>query len=680
MNESLNFSSHAEYLQATTRGEFLGLLDKAGSVRAKILVIEKSLISVLDLSFKFSQLEAAGVTRIVEWTDEWTEQPTGDDSVYIYITRSLSKDSLPLFTQLAEKIRKRQKRPSRLLCFAPFLCNLSLNRLRALGVSPEAEFLEIVALRSLSHCALEDDVISMQLGDDSFSDFNCRTDPSLLLHVAHLVQSIQREFGIGVGHEEILPRQRRIRKINAIGTASKLIADVFLRLTQSGGGDHRIVDEQQTVPHFDAEEITGGLSRLGGIETLAGLVDSGACASGDVVHEVAHAESEKKPEISSPQAIDSVVLIDRRTDLYSLLCSQFTYESLVDEEFGISNNKVKFTPPAGDSSPTSQSANPQPVSLTLSKKADPLFAQVRDVSVSAIGQLLSKKATYIADCYKEKDALKSISEIKEFMGKFKHIQAEHASLSSHVSLATAVSAFTRDSNYTWMLKLEDQIMSMSKPVGKILSKIDSMVHRSTMLPLFTLERILRLLCLCSLVYGPKAFTSGGVEKVLKSIVHVNGFGAIRVLHHLEQAGLLRFYNPAEASGVMSELMSSSSKWPKIREEFKLISGEATDELAQAYAGYIPLSVRLVQLLNTSWKASAEKLNLLRGPALEISQECPIATGSSGNCLYVAVVFVGGVTYGEIAALRKLSALEGGRRKFLIITTSITNAARIVRNM
>ena len=169
--------------------------------------------------------------------------------------------------------------------------------------------------------------------------------------------------------------------------------------------------------------------------------------------------------------------------------------------------------------------------------------------------------------------------------------------------------------------------------------------------------------------------------MLKTLVQSFGFSVIKTVHHLEQCGMLRFYNPSETNGVMAELVSTSTKWPKIREEFKLISSDAqNDELAEAYSGYIPLSCRLVQLLNSSWKASADKLSLLRGPAVEIAQECPIAAAGQSNSTIVAVVFVGGVTYGEIAALRKLSILEGGRRKFLIITTGITSYSRLIRCM
>ena len=43
----------------------------------------------------------------------------------------------------------------------------------------------------------------------------------------------------------------------------------------------------------------------------------------------------------SPQ-IDCLLLIDRNVDLLTPLCTQLTYEGLIDEIYGISNSKTVF--------------------------------------------------------------------------------------------------------------------------------------------------------------------------------------------------------------------------------------------------------------------------------------------------------------------------------------------------
>ena len=656
---------HGKVLQERAREEVSELL---ANIPKSVLVIEKCLIGILDVLFKFSELEALGVERIVEWTSDHSDDPGPTPKVYI--CRSLSPQTLPLMTGLAAAI----KRPTaqaieRHLWLCPFECKLATNRLEALGVDLTRDFVSVKSVSFLDFSIVENDTISLELGDELFSNYHGRGDPSMLVLVARALQQLQLQFGIGVGHSEVSPSERRIRKISSIGTASKFVADAFLRFTATGEAE--IQENKQPTNDSGGEVMTGISTRIGGIESIGGLL-----LGPNKGHPATALGGERKnnysvlaKHVTASDAIDSLVLIDRRTDMISLLCSQFTYESRIDDEFGIKNRRVVCPPQNGE----------EEVSMVLTKESDPLFAEVRDVSVSAIGQLLSKKAKFISESYKQKDSLKSISEIKDFMDKFKQIQAEHASLSNHVNLATSVSDLTKNPNYMYLLKIEDQVVSLSKPVGKVLSKIESITRRNSEDPkTFTLPRILRLLCLASQTYGAKQVTGAGLDRVLRTLVHAFGFSVIQTVHHLEQCGLLRFHNPAEASGVMAELMSSGTKWPKIREEFKLISADAqNDELAEAYSGYIPLSVRLVQLLNSSWKSNADKLSLLRGPAVEIAQECPIASAGLANATIVAVVFIGGVTYGEIAALRKLSLLEGGRRKFLIIATSITSYSRII---
>ena len=637
---------HADLIRETAREQLEALI--APLVSPVTLVVEKSLISVLDLLFKFSELESMGISRIVEWSLEAAE---GAGSV-VFCLRSLSKDTLPLMTRLAEFTKKNQNVDCH-VWFCPFVCKLALNRLQALGVNVNSDLKSVQGVSALQFAPIENDVVSLELGSDAFSDFHCRSDPSLLVHVSQAVSRLQTQFGIGAGHDEVPVCDRRIRRISAIGTSAKFVADSVIR---EPGND------QQARPN----PPTADSNRVGGIDSVAGLLLEGS-NSRHAAEAISNTE-ESFSKASSSDAIDSVILIDRRTDLFSVLCSQFTYEARIDEEFDISNRRVSFKP----------SDSPGEVSMTLCKSVDPLFGEIRDVSVSTIGQLLSKKANFISQCYKEKDALQSISEVKDFMEKFKVIQAEHASLTNHVSLATCVSDLTKDPNYMYLLKIEDQIMSLSKPAGKILAKIEALMTRND--EFFTVNRILRLLCLASQTYGSKAITGAGLDKVLKTLVQVFGFPVIKTLHHLEQCGLLRFHNPSETNGVMAELISTGAKWPRIRDEFSLISADSGELLAEAYSGYVPLSVRLVQMNAVSWKSSADKLNLLRGPALEIAQECPIASAGNSNSIIVAVVFIGGVTYGEIAALRKLSSLEGGRRRFLIVTTGITSYNRVISGM
>ena len=631
--------SHGSVLQSLSEKSIVSFLSSIDG--EKILVLEKSMVGLFDMNIKYSQLEKVGVIKIIEWNISLSDEPLHDSATLIYMMRSLCVDTLPLSTNLGSWVKQNQRR-TRYLVHCPFVCKLSCGRLEALGIDFSKD-LPVLSIPDLQSVSLEEDTICLQLSN-VFAEYHARSDPTSLVHVSKFLKSLEEQFGVGLGH--VGKKKRKFRRINAIGTAAKWVADDFLRISRESNS----VDE----PNQSCDQdMMRGIGRVGGLSSISGLIK-------DEVLE------EEELSISPELAIDSIVLIDRRSDPFSVLCSQFTYEALIDELFGIHNTKVRFDDPEGAS-----------INMSLTRSGDPLFGEVRDVHVSEIGSVLSKKANLISASYKEKDSLNSISEIGDFMEKFKSVQTQHSSLANHVALATRVTRVTNDVQYSWILKLEDEIMSMGK-VGKILEKIDSMIRRPD--ALFSLERIVRLICLVSVVYGPKS-----MEKVLKSLVNKFGMKAIQILAGLQLSGLLGFN---DTGGGLADLMSSSAtKWGKLREEFKLIldPNVLTPDapLADAYSGYVPLSVRLVQLLNTSWKSSAASLNLVRGPALEIAQECPVATNGTGvnpNASFVAVVFIGGVTRGEIAAFRKLSQLEGGRRKFLIITTEITNYAKLINSL
>lgn len=91
------------------------------------------------------------------------------------------------------------------------------------------------------------------------------------------------------------------------------------------------------------------------------------------------------------------------------------------------------------------------------------------------------------------------------------------------------------------------------------------------------------------------------------------------------------------------------------------SSEGFEDPSEVYGGYAPLSVRLVQMLYLpgSWKQGVSALDLLWGPALEISQTTVVSSVNNSSTPpnnIAVVVFLGGCTYGEIAALRYLEKI------------------------
>lgn len=177
--------------------------------------------------------------------------------------------------------------------------------------------------------------------------------------------------------------------------------------------------------------------------------------------------------------VDMLVLIDRRSDLITPLCSAFTYEALLDIVFGIEaaalevpqqllqqqhQQQQSSSGGGGASSSAPQAGKAVPVLLPGGRKqkiplsSDGLFATLRDLHQSAVGSQLHRIASEIQQIYKEKDELRSIQEISVFMNKFKIKQQEHSSLSLHVRLASFLASVTKDPAFFQRLTLEDELL------------------------------------------------------------------------------------------------------------------------------------------------------------------------------------------------------------------------------
>lgn len=152
--------------------------------------------------------------------------------------------------------------------------------------------------------------------------------------------------------------------------------------------------------------------------------------------------------------IDSLIVLDRQVDMITPLCTQLTYEGLIDECIGIKNGFVSVdasltappVPPTPSSSTAtqfgSQSTAPKNKKHLLSTLnaaspaqgpqaqagTDPLFADLRDRNFAVLGTYLNRIAKRINDNYEARHAAQTVGQMREFVGKLSGLQAEHQSL------------------------------------------------------------------------------------------------------------------------------------------------------------------------------------------------------------------------------------------------------------
>ncbi|ORX57239.1 vacuolar protein sorting-associated protein 33A-like protein [Piromyces finnis] len=420
--------------------------------------------------------------------------------------------------------------------------------------------------------------------------------------------------------------------------------------------------------------------------------------------------------------IDSLIILDRSVDLITPMCTQLTYEGLIDEVYGIKSTFVEL-----DSSLVGLSQNNANISHKLKKiplnSNDKLFSQLRDMNFAVVGGILSQVARRIQDDYEGRHQVKTVSQIRDFIGKLNNLRAEHQSLRLHTNMTEEIRKYTLDQDFNKFLEVQQNFVAGITSHNHV-EYIEEMINNQQ-----SIQQTIRLLGLLSLVSG--GVRAKSFEFFRKEIVQTYGYQHIITLDNLSKVGLFKKYD------------GSKNTYPSVRKNLKIIVDDVDEynpnDISYVYSGYAPISVRLIQcaclspnnksmpmsgttslfystsLLSSSnsnaytsdnnnssslnnnnnnnsnsnstvsWKGWEEVLKLLPGPLFEEEQAVP------SNSIYFnkknqnqrkisIVLFLGGCTFTEISSLRFLSQQEDIQRDFIILTTDIINGNTLVDSL
>ncbi|KAL4288460.1 vacuolar protein-sorting-associated protein 33 homolog isoform X2 [Arachis ipaensis] len=386
----------------------------------------------------------------------------------------------------------------------------------------------------------------------------------------------------------------------------------------------------------------------------------------DILNRMQAEEPVNSSDMVMPE-INTLILLDREVDMVTPLCSQLTYEGLLDEFLNIKNGSIEL-----DASIMGLQQEGEKTKVPLNS-TDKLFKEIRDLNFEVVVQILRQKATSMKQDYTEMTTTsQSVSELKDFVKKLNSLPE----ITRHINLAQHLTTFTSKPSFLGQLDMEHTIVE-SQSYDICFDYIEELIHKQE--PLTT---VLRLLILFSV-------TNSGLPKkhfdyLRRELLHSYGFEHITTLNNLEKAGLFK-------------KQESRSNWLTIKRALQLVV-EDTDtanpnDISYVFSGYAPLSIRLIQhAIRSGWRPVEEILKLLPGPHLETKRgafsnspsfdslsgvSTGIAKVPDGRRALVLVVFVGGVTFAEISALRFLCSQEGMAYDLIIATTKIVNGQTLV---
>ncbi|KAI8908166.1 Sec1-like protein [Powellomyces hirtus] len=604
------------------------LVDLLDSVRGKKgVVLDPGLSGPLSLIAEFSLLKEHGVEKIYHLS---AEHFTTECTSLIYICRPKLLYMKWIAAHIQANTQLGQRRTYSLF-FVPrrtLICERVLEEEGVYGELTIGEF-------HLDLIPLEDDLLSLEL-DNSFRELYLDGDTTGIFSLAKAVMKLQTMFGI-------------IPRIVGKGQHARAFTDLLLRM------------RRELVANAEDDIITSSI-------------------------------------FPNQSEIDSLIVIDRNVDLVTPLCTQLTYEGLIDEVLGIRSTFVEVEAAAvGAPAPGSTTAAPSnAIQAPKMKKAplngsDPLFTQLRDLNFAVVGGLLSQVARRIHDDYEGRHQAKTVSQIKDFMGKFGNLQSEHQALRLHTGIAEKLTTYTQDREFNQALEVQQNFVAGIANKSHI-EYVETLIDKQA-----PLTQTLRLLSLHSMIEG--GMKTKYYDAVRRDIVQTYGHIHMLTLQNLAKVGLFR-----------KQEVSSRHNYPQIRKSMRLIVDDVNEhqpnDISYVYSGYAPLSVRLVQAAcqktlgagttppnpgpagisshNIGWKGWEEPLKLIPGPMFEEIQKTrdrtAFAKNSKDKSSVTLVVFLGGCTFTEVSALRFLSQQDEGRREFVIATTNMINGNSMIRSL
>uniref|UniRef100_A0A668AX03 VPS33B late endosome and lysosome associated n=1 Tax=Myripristis murdjan TaxID=586833 RepID=A0A668AX03_9TELE len=393
-------------------------------------------------------------------------------------------------------------------------------------------------------------------------------------------------------------------------------------------------------------------------------------------------EQVKEGEQKARQAeVGTVFLIDRDVDFVTPLCSQVVYEGLVDDIFRIKCGCVEFGPDVTSSDKS--------IKVMLNSQ-DKVFNEIRNEHFSNVFGFLSQKARNLQTAYDKRRGM-DIKQMKTFVSEeLKGLKQEHRLLSLHIGASESMMKKKTKQDFQELLKTEHSLLEGFE-IRECISFIEEHINRQV-----------SYLKLCPLSLY---FFTGLLPKDYRSLKaqYLQSYGVDHLLTfaNLKQLGLLVEQQPGETltvmeskmgklvndktAGKLTDAFSSLAKKsnfralsrrlslvPKSDEEYDL---RVPRDMAYIFSGaYIPLSCKLIEqvLERDGWTVYNGINHLFQLAILTMSF---IASDAQRIIL---VMFLGGCTFSEISALRFLGRERG--YKFIVLTTAITNSARLIEAM
>lgn len=352
--------------------------------------------------------------------------------------------------------------------------------------------------------------------------------------------------------------------------------------------------------------------------------------------------------------ISQMIIFDRSCDLVTPLCSQLTYEGILDDVINIKSGYIQIK---------KEITGKEQDSKVVVNDKDPVFGVIRSLHFSSVPQTLSAITKGLKTSYTEGKSLSSIPELKNFVQKLPDLTKRHDSLSVHIKVIEDIISKMRKLEFKRQLLFERAILEAVEKT-QITDYIEECIQRQ-----MPYHIPLRLICLMST-------TNNGIKSkyflsLKRAFLHSYGHQHLVTFSNLFKVGLLQ---------QKEEDQSSKSSFKQLSKQLKLVpkdpSVHAPNDMSYVYGGaYKPLSCAVVDFLVSTgkWKGLNDAVKTWDGYSFTVTDKSVV----SSRDRVVLVYFIGGVTFSEFNALQLLG--KRTNTSYIIATTNIINPLSLIEN-
>ena len=370
-------------------------------------------------------------------------------------------------------------------------------------------------------------------------------------------------------------------------------------------------------------------------------------------------EEEKNTNIDEDQTTLGCIFLDRSIDMITPLITNHIYEALLDDNFDINLDFIKVQPKIIDNK--SKNINLQKIDLS---KNDKFYTKIKDYGFNQIRAYLPlrlQEQNKIIEDSKRKTS--DLVKIQEDIQNIAKIRDERISLTYHINLADFIGKKERYPLARFYYMYEQSLL-----YGEVPEKFSEFIFDEIRKKSDEYD-ILRIICLYSIIHS--GYKNKIYDQIRKEFFIVYGFQELFLWRNLEKLGVLK---SAGNQGFYQILLK---KLNLINEE-QFESKEQKD-ISYIYNGFCPILIKLLErLVEKGWGSIKDVLKELSTDNSYPPDESEI-TSIKSEKQFILLIFIGGITYGELAGIRYLNR-KLRNKKFIVITTSMINTKKIFDQM